>query len=402
MQNNHSTLQSAAGTDAASMAGYPIKTNFQRQVYCILGLPFDAVTLEQAVAEVADAARGNRRCFFSTPNLNFVAASLSGGDFRDSVIRSDLSVADGMPLVWIARLLGLPIRQRVAGSTVFETLRNKRGAALSVYFFGGPDGVAETAAAKLNATRSGLQCVGYQSPGFDSVENMSGAAVIDPINASNADFLVVALGAKKGQAWIEHNLSRLQAPVISHLGAVVNFVAGSVTRAPAWVGQIGCEWLWRIKEEPALWQRYLRDGLTLSRLLVTRVLPCALMRLRKRDVHAVAAAKVSLSTHENNCTITPSGAWEHSNLTPLREAFRSATASPSSIQLDFAGVTQIDSAGIALLMLLYGHQSKIDHRFVLRNVRPDVKRALRMHCADYLVRRAADEERPAAANVVLR
>src|SRR5690606_13363441 len=117
---------------------------------------------------------------------------------------------DGMPLVWIARLLGLPIRERVAGSTLFEALRHgeaRRTSAglLSVYFFGGPDGVAERADEKLNASTSWLRCVGYRSPGFASIEEMSDAETIDAINASNADFIVVALGAKKGQTWIERN-----------------------------------------------------------------------------------------------------------------------------------------------------------------------------------------------------
>lgn len=365
---------------------YPIKTDFEREVYCLLGLPFDAVTMDQAVEKVSVAARSRERCFLSTPNLNFAVASLNGGEFRDSVIRSDLSVADGMPLVWIARLLGVPIHERVAGSALFEMLRSKRGKVLLVYFFGGPDGVAEIASDKLNETRDGMVCVGHQSPGFASIESMSSPAVIADINASKADFLVVALGAKKGQAWIEHNLPQLQVPVVSHLGAVVNFVAGTVARAPEWVSRVGGEWLWRIKEEPLLWKRYYKDGLTLLRLITTSVIPCALiMKFRKRDAAAVAAAQVSLLTEGNMCTITACGAWENSNLSSLRAAFASATETPSDIRVDFAGVTQIDSACIGLLMLLYKHQSKIGRNFEVTNTQPATRRLLRMFCADYLV-----------------
>lgn len=383
MQNNSPR---PAG-DMASETGpaYPVKTDFQRQVYCLLGLPFDALTMGQAVAKVRNAGRSRQRCFFSTPNLNFAVTSLNGGDFRDSVIRSDLSVADGMPLVWIAHLLGVPVRERVAGSALFEALRSKRGKVLLVYFFGGPDGVAEIAADKLNASTSGLVCVGHHSPGYDSIENMSSAAVIADINASRADLLVVALGAKKGQTWIEHNLPQLQVPVVSHLGAVVNFVAGTVARAPVWLGQLGGEWLWRIKEEPSLWKRYLGDGWMLLKLIATRVVPCALaMRLHKRDADAVAAAQVSLATQGNQCTITARGAWEDGNLSSLRAAFDIATQAPSNIRLDFSAVTHIDSACIALLMLLYGHQSKIGLRFELCNVQPAVQHLLYLFCADYL------------------
>lgn len=372
---------------------YPVKTDFRRQVVCILGLPFDVVTLEQAVEKVSDAAARKSRCFLSTPNLNFAVASMKGGAFRDSVIRSDLSVADGMPLVWIARLLGLPIRERVAGSTLFEMLRDgsarKTNAGLmSVYFFGGPDGVAERAAEKLNASSSWLRCVGHESPGFDSVENMSSNAVIDRINASGADFVVMALGAKKGQAWIERNLPLLRAPVISHLGAVVNFVAGTVSRAPVWVRQLGCEWLWRIKEEPALWRRYWSDGLMLLKLAVTRIAPCAVAtRLKGRDLEGMARARVSVRMHDRCSRIVASGAWGDGNLSALRDACERITAMPCNVRVDFGRVTQIDSACIGLLLLLYGHQTKIGRDFEMHNVRPSVMRTMRLHCADYLVAR---------------
>lgn len=396
MQSNRLWRQPAADVvadiDAENVAINTIRTDFQRPVYCILGLPFDAITMEQATAKIIAAARSKQRCFFSTPNLNFAVASLDGGEFRDSVIRSDLSVADGMPLVWIARLLGLPVTERVAGSSLFETLRNRPGKVLLVYFFGGPDGVAEIAAGKLNASASGLICVGYKSPGFASVAEMSSDAVINAINDSKADFLVVALGAKKGQAWIEHNLARLNIPVVSHLGAVVNFVAGTVQRAPTWVAQLGAEWLWRIKEEPTLWKRYFNDGLTLLKLMALHVIPCAIaMRFHKRDSNAVANARVSLAVQGSNCTITASGAWEESNLQFLREVFTSATATPFHIQLDFSEVTQIDSACIALLMLLYGHQSKINYGFSLSKTRPEIQRLLHLFCADYLLEQISAE-----------
>lgn len=385
MQNNQALMPDYSGTQISS---YPVQTDFQRRVVCILGLPFDVISTEQAVDRLSDAAHHYQRCFLSTPNLNFAVASLAGGAFRDSVIRSDLSVADGMPLVWIAKLLGLPVTERVAGSTLFERLRARKDDAgkLRVYFFGGPDGVAAAAAEKLNASASGLVCTGFESPGFGSIEQMSTPAIINRINASQADFVVVALGAKKGQAWIEHNLTALDAPVISHLGAVVNFVAGTVVRAPRWVQRIGGEWLWRIWEEPSLWRRYLHDGLTLIRLMTRHVLPCALMvRLRKPELDALGSARIELQQHSSHISIHANGAWDERNLTAMRKIFADATSMPASIRIDFSAVTHVDSACIALLLLLYGHQRKVQRDFVLHGVRPDVLRILRLYCADYLV-----------------
>jgi N-acetylglucosaminyldiphosphoundecaprenol N-acetyl-beta-D-mannosaminyltransferase len=251
----------------------------------VLGLPFDAVTLDEAVQQVRDAVRNRRRLFLSTPNLNFLMASQHDAAFRASVFESDLSVADGMPVVWLSRLLGTPLPERVTGADIYARLRNDPlppgHAPIRVYFFGGPPGVAAAAGRRLNAESSSLVCVGFETPGYGSVDDMSGDAVHERINASGADLLIVALGAAKGQAWIQRNRARLQVPVVSHLGAVVNFEAGTVNRAPRWMQRTGLEWLWRIKEEPALWRRYGRDGAALAGLIVRELLP-RMLRLRPR------------------------------------------------------------------------------------------------------------------------
>ena len=183
----------------ARLDSAPVVTDFTRCVYCVLGLPFDAMDTAKTVQLLLARAGSTERCFFSTPNLNFLIASLRDPAFRDSVLRSDMSLADGMPVVWLARLLGLPITTRVAGATVFEQLRAQRAMPLKVFFFGGPDGVAQQAADVLNAGQGGMRCVGAYSPGFGTLAEMSTPAIVERINASDADLLVVALGAKRGQ-----------------------------------------------------------------------------------------------------------------------------------------------------------------------------------------------------------
>ena len=243
--------------------------DLDRNVWSLLGLPFDAVTMDETIGRIHHAVRTREKCFISTPNLNFLIASQKDSDFRDSVINSDLSVADGKPIIWMARLLNIPLPERVAGSDIIERLiENREGnKPIQVFFFGGLDGVAEQACEKLNAQGKGLQCAGFHNPGFGTVEEMSTSNIIDTINQSGADFVIVSLGAKKGQAWIQANKEKLEAPVISHLGAVVNFISGTVKRAPKILQRSGLEWVWRIKEEPALWWRYWNDGIALIRLL---------------------------------------------------------------------------------------------------------------------------------------
>jgi len=314
----------------------------------------------------------------STPNLNFLAGALSDPAFRDSVLESDLCLADGMPLVWVARALGLPIRSRVAGSDLFAALAKHPGPPLRVYFFGGPDGAAQAACERVNANAHGLRCVGFDSPGFVSIEAMSDAPRIARINGSGAQFVVAALGARKGQAWLRHNRAQLRAPVLCHLGAVVNFAAGRVRRAPAWLQRLGLEWLWRIGQEPALWRRYAGDGLALLRLMATRVLPL----MRARDDSPAGDACITSHAAGGHCTLTLRGGWTAERLAPLRAALAQAAASAGRLTLVLRDATHVDSAFIGLLMLApRAFAGGVD----IVEASPRVARLFRLHCADFLL-----------------
>ena len=373
----------------APLDSAPIVTDFSRRVYCVLGLPFDAVDTAQAVQLLLSRAGNAERCFFSTPNLNFLITSLQDPAFRDSVMRSSLSLADGMPVVWLARLLGLPFTTRVAGATVFEQLRAQRTTPLKVFFFGGPDGVAQQAADALNAGPGSMRCVGAYSPGFGTLADMSTPAIIERINASKADLLVVALGAKRGQAWIEHNLDALRTPLVSHLGAVVNFVAGTVSRAPSGVGRLGLEWLWRIKEEPALWRRYWHDGVALLRLLTTCALPGA---LAARRVRTARAAPVLVERDDGrHYALTLGGAWHDAVLGDLRAALARTTARRRQIRLELLPDCSLDSAALGLLLLLYGHQSKVGAALTVHAQGDAMRRAMRLQNVGFLLQGLAGE-----------
>jgi N-acetylglucosaminyldiphosphoundecaprenol N-acetyl-beta-D-mannosaminyltransferase len=250
--------------------------DLSREVYGVLGIPIDAVDLPAVVGRLSEALRQDRPFLVSTPNLNFLVTSQTDIEFRESLLRSDLCPVDGVPIVWICRLLGIPVRMRVAGSDIFDRLKLEQNHSVKVFLFGGPEGVAETCRKVLNAQPNGVTCEGALYPGFCSVEEMSTDEIIQRINASSARFLVASLGAQKGQAWLMRNHDRLQIPVRAHLGAAINFQAGLLKRAPLWVRKLGFEWLWRIKEEPHLWRRYLFDGGVLLRLMLANVLPLAL------------------------------------------------------------------------------------------------------------------------------
>lgn len=332
--------------------------DFSRDLCFLLGLPFDVIDLDTAVARIHAAVASRTRLFISTPNTNFVVAARRDEAFRDSVFHSDMSLMDGKPLVWAARLLGIPMPERVSGADVFEALRRPGSDPMSVYLFGGQTGVAARAAANINASQGPLKCVGFDEAGFGSVEDMSDDATIDRINASGADFLVVSLGAAKGQAWIEHNLPRFQVPVVSHLGAVVGFVAGSLKRAPPWMRRSGLEWLWRVKEEPHLWKRYFSDGLVFLRLLAFHVVPCAIRQRTPSHPNEPAQRACEISEWETGMTLTITGTMGSTEQQKLKKLCQLSADSNRPLTIDLSGVNEMDNSCLSYLKLLQAHRRR--------------------------------------------
>ncbi|MGB0465972.1 MAG: WecB/TagA/CpsF family glycosyltransferase [Pontibacterium sp.] len=371
--------------------------DFHRDIWCLLGLPIDASTtpqtLDQLYLRIIDPLEQSPLgCFLTTPNLNFVIAALRDPTFRESVINSDWVVADGMPLVWVAQALNVPITERIAGSSLIDKLRFESGPdrrPLRIFFFGGPDGVAKTACEQLEREHLGLEGAGYCSPGFGSIESMSTDEIIDSINASEADIVLVALGAKRGQAWIEYNRSRLKAPAISHLGAVVNFVAGTVTRAPLWMQRSGTEWLWRIYEERNLLKRYWSDGLRFLHLYVTRVRPYQKFIQARAAAHKPTKAEVRLTEEGDHLLkIHLTGSLIHAQLADIRVAFCRAALAKRDIELDLGACSDIDPAFIGQLLLLRKYQNSHNKRLRINGVDKWRKDVFRYNCVEYLLQRS--------------
>jgi len=360
-----------------------------REVYCVLGLPIDAIEMPAVLRRIKFAASRRAPFVLSTPNLNFLVRALSDPEFRDSILLSDLCPPDGMPIVWIARLTGIPIRRRVAGSEIFEALMSERSLAqrLKVYLFGGPDGVARAAANAINDKRLGIQCVGSMSPGYGNVEDLSRNSIIDQVNASDADFLMVSLGALKGQLWLYRNRHRLAIPVRAHLGAVINFQADIIKRAPAWLRNLGLEWLWRIKEEPHLWSRYLHDGLVFIRLLVTHILPLAMWSLWRRwQRWDKGDLRISLaSVDESVVAVKFVGAATARHVDKAASCLQELSETKGEVVVDVSHTEFIDGRFFGLLLMFRKQLIKCGGRLKFSGVSPGIERMFRLNGVNFLL-----------------
>ncbi|MEO0465289.1 MAG: WecB/TagA/CpsF family glycosyltransferase [Pseudomonadota bacterium] len=345
-----------------------------RSVWSVFGLPIDAVTLDEAEARVREAVKTRVPLSFVTPNLNWLMRALKDPGAMRQVRDADLSLADGAPIVWLARKLGAPIKERVAGSDLFDRLRQKRGAEapIRVFFFGGRDGAAEKACAVLNAEDGGCIGCGALNPGYGSVPDMSAPVMINTINAARPDFVLVSLGAAKGQSWIEANQSRISAPVIAHLGAVVDFVAGTIPRAPSWIAKLGLEWLWRIGAEPALFKRYWSDGTGLLSLIFKR------LRAMQAALEGQPGTGAPLIVERHGAQIEVSGDCSGAEAARFPTLILKSSEGMRAPLVDISRIGALDSAGLGALSLLISRLESDGRQLVLKGVCPAHARLLEM------------------------
>jgi N-acetylglucosaminyldiphosphoundecaprenol N-acetyl-beta-D-mannosaminyltransferase len=376
------------GVGSASQSS-ALPDDLSRNVFGIFGAPFDALDLPSLLRQIGAAASAGTPFLISTPNVNFVISALSDREFRESLLLSDLCLVDGMPIVWIARLLGIPIGGRLAGSDLFDALKDAgaAGRRLKVFLFGGGEGVASYVSERLSAHAGGLECVGTLSPGFGSVEELSSEQIIQAINASQAEFLAVFLSASKAQKWLLHNHDRLQIPVRAQFGAVINFQAGTIERAPSVLRKLGFEWLWRIKEEPYLWRRYWRDGSELFGLLATRGWPLGFDMLRRRLAAARKSDDLGIDRLEDGhaTVIRLSGFAVSRHVDHAISTFRTALDTQKPIMVDLSKLDTIDQRFFGLLLMLRKQLKKRGSCLKFAGITTKARRAFRRNGFDFLL-----------------
>jgi N-acetylglucosaminyldiphosphoundecaprenol N-acetyl-beta-D-mannosaminyltransferase len=228
-----------------------------------LGLPLAPLTPAQVLQLLDSLMQARTPSYFITANLNYAMLSSRNEDLQEINRQATFLLADGMPLVWVARWRGTPLPERVAGSDlIFELARLAAEHGRRVFLLGAGRGVGRQAAESLIARYPGLQIVGIESPDMQNLSDSEHAELISRIREAQPDLLLVAFGQPKGERWIHANYQALGVPVSVQVGASLDFAAGLVRRAPVWMQRLGLEWVFRLALEPRrLTRRYLENGL---------------------------------------------------------------------------------------------------------------------------------------------
>ena len=227
----------------------------------VTGLRVDALGYGRVVDHLDDWIVSGLRPARIIVQINAYSCVVGMDDvsYRSTVNAADLSVPDGMPIVWLGRLHGLQLTDRVYGPELLLRLA-ARGAKhrWKVYLYGGAPGIAEDLAARLERDFPGLSVVGWDSPPFRDLSPEEDAFICDRINAVRPDVVWVSLGGPKQDKWAMEHKERLDTSVIHGVGAAFDFLTERVRQAPGWMQASGLEWAYRLYREPRrLWRRYL-------------------------------------------------------------------------------------------------------------------------------------------------
>lgn len=229
----------------------------------VLGVGFDNITMEQAVAEGVRLMNTEGAHYVVTPNPEIVETCREDAEAMDAVRNADLVIADGIGVVYGSRILGTPLKERVPGIELAQNLMGKMAeTGKTLFLLGSKPGVAEEAARRLCEIYKGLKIVGTHDGYFKDDE-----PVIREIRESGADVVFVCLGAPKQEKWMQKNGEATGAHLMLGLGGCLDVFSGNVQRAPEAFQKLGLEWFYRLIKNPSRAGRMMRLPLFLVHVM---------------------------------------------------------------------------------------------------------------------------------------
>ena len=220
----------------------------------IMGLNFDNVTMDEAIARAKELLAGDHAAYAVTPNAEMAYEALRDPELRGLLNGADLMLPDGAGVVLAAKLLKTPLKQKVAGVDFADRLLGVLAeSGKTLYLLGSKPGVGELAGQKMREKHPGLRICGIADGYFKDEDEAVGK-----IRASGADVLFVCLGAPKQERFMVRHRQELPVRLMIGLGGSLDAFAGTVKRAPKWMIRLNLEWLYRLLKEPKRFGRMLR------------------------------------------------------------------------------------------------------------------------------------------------
>jgi N-acetylglucosaminyldiphosphoundecaprenol N-acetyl-beta-D-mannosaminyltransferase len=225
----------------------------------ILGVGVSAINMTMALQAIDGWIARHEAHYVCITGVHGVMESQRDVELQRIHNTAGLVTPDGMPLVWLSRLMGFSHVERVYGpDLMLAVCQHSLEKGYRHFFYGGAPRVPETLVARLQSRFPGLQIAGVDSPPFRPLTLEEDETVVAHMNAAHPDIVWVGLSTPKQERWMADHVGRLTAPVLIGVGAAFDFHAGLKKQAPRWMQRSGMEWAFRLMSEPRrLWRRYL-------------------------------------------------------------------------------------------------------------------------------------------------
>lgn len=221
----------------------------------VLGVRVDAVTAREALDAIEGYIRQGEPHQIVTANAEIIYQASKDKKMQRVINEASLVTADGSGVVWASRQLGTPLKERVTGIDLVNSICEqsaKKG--WRIYILGSAPGVADQAAENIMKKYPGCNIVGTHHGYFKEKEERE---IIAEIKSKKPDVLFVALGAPKQEYWIVEHQEEIKVPVAMGIGGSMDVLSGNVKRAPKWMQKMSLEWLYRLLIQPSRFKRVL-------------------------------------------------------------------------------------------------------------------------------------------------
>lgn len=224
----------------------------------VIGCPVTALSFDEQMSIVIDWAKQRLSRFMCIANVHMLIEAYQDREFCTVLRKADLVAPDGMPLVWMLKLMGVKTQDRVAGLDVLIALcKLAEREQVSVLFLGSHNEILDRMRHRLEQQFPNLTIAGMEPLPFRPLTEAEDREIVHRVNESGAGIVFVSLGCPKQERWMDDHSGKINAVMIG-LGGAFPVYAGIHKRAPLFIRNLGFEWLYRLAQEPRrLWKRYI-------------------------------------------------------------------------------------------------------------------------------------------------
>jgi N-acetylglucosaminyldiphosphoundecaprenol N-acetyl-beta-D-mannosaminyltransferase len=239
-----------------------MKSREGRPAAHLLGVDVDAIDMDGALRRVAASLKSPNKSYVCVAGVHGVMEARRNPQLLDVYAGSEMTIPDGMPLVWVGRMQGHCAMQRVTGpDLMLEVFRRKEFAHVTHFLYGGREGIAEELRDKLTARFPWVKIVGTHTPPFRELSDSEAAEFINTISRLKPDIVWIGISCPKQEVFMARYLPELKTRLMFGVGAAFDYHTGHIRDCANWIKLAGLQWLHRLLQDPRrLWKRYLRNN----------------------------------------------------------------------------------------------------------------------------------------------